>query len=428
MTSQKRNGRKKDNGNSNRNHSNSNNVSFWNKARLFVATGLISLPLVVLGASKLVDCSRSNPPKVTHLEHIVNSVDSPEVAERLTIDGFYTNNQDVRSQIKQRISDLVRRQIDDQSIDMKVKVRDFMKLNIFNYYDFVLDDERTNEETYSLFSRIFTDIVNILPSIDPNFESYLEGRDGDVAMDVLEMNSILRPYFETLGYVCMITPDLEFDSRRPNVILMEVGDIKKCDVKCLDKSHTMIYRDIRGVAIPLIQGYKTPGNEVEGMVVGEKGGDHVCLVDTVRERGIAESAWNTLQDSSDKYLPLMKRIFPTRSKEKFISAYIDLKHRSVLVHEATHDLRRSQADKKSFHEEELIAFLNETVEGPSPLYTMLHLLRNGEAPYYRLALSRFGEHVLRGDSPETISEDSLRERARDYLVSLLGTKNGGEGK
>ena len=216
--------------------------------------------------------------------------------------------------------ELIKKQIADPGLEMKVKVRDFMKFNIFNYYDFVLDQKRAEDETYARFSKALTDIVNELPNIDPAFDRFLEGRNGNVEMDLLELNKILQPYFETLGYVCMITPDLEEGIKRPNMILMETSDIKTFEVNCLNQTHVMKYRDVIGVAIPLIQGYKTPGNETEGMVIGEKDKDTICLIDTVRVKRIAESAWDTMQDGTNEYAPLLRRIFPTISKEGFIMA------------------------------------------------------------------------------------------------------------
>jgi len=398
-------------------NNNNNNNNFWTRSRLLVAAGVIALPLGIIGAVKLLEPKKHDVP--IQSKPLENIVDSDDVAQRLMLDGFYTNNIWVRTQIKPQLVDLIKKQIADPGLEMKVKVRDFMKFNIFNYYDFVLDQKRAEDETYARFSKALTDIVNELPNIDPAFDRFLEGRNGNVEMDLLELNKILQPYFETLGYVCMITPDLEEGIKRPNMILMETSDIKTFEVNCLNQTHVMKYRDVIGVAIPLIQGYKTPGNETEGMVIGEKDKDTICLIDTVRVKRIAESAWDTMQDGTNEYAPLLRRIFPTISKEGFISAYAELHYKSTLVHEATHDLRRKQPNEKSWPEEELVAFLNETIDGPSAIYTMLHLLRNGVAPYYQFALARFKEHVLKNDDPKNISDDALRQRSKEYLKQIL---------
>ncbi len=400
-----------------RNKNSNNNLSSFTNIRLLAAAGLVALPLGIIGVARLLDTKKHDAP--IQSKPLENIVDSDEVARRLMLDGFYTNNIWVRNQIKPQLVNLIKKQIADPNLEMKVKVRDFMKFNIFNYYDFVLDKKRTPDEVYAIFSMALTDILNELPNIDPKFNRFLEGRTGNLSMDTSELNRILQPYFETLGYVCVITPDLEEDIRQPNVILMETSEIKTFEVACLDQRHIMLYRDVIGVAIPLIQGYKTPGNETEGIVFGEKDKEPTCLIDTVRIKRIAELEWETMQDGTNEYATLLKRIFPTKNKEAFVSAYIDLHYKATLVHEATHDLRRKQANKKVFPEEESIAFLNEIIEGPSAVYTMIHLLRNGVASYYQLALQNFKEHVLKGDSPEIINDDTLRQRSKEYLTEVL---------
>lgn len=406
-----------------KNNGNKNN-NLWTRIRLFAAAGLVALPLGIIGVARLLDDKKHDAP--IQFKALENIVDSSEKARQLTINGFYTNNILVREQVRQdTIIPFLDQQLNDNNFPLKHNARDIVKYFIFKYYDFVLDSQRNQDETYAFFNQQMQNVVDKLEELDPVFAASLKdtanrsiGESGKSNADINTINKLLGSYFRSHGYTFYITPDIVYEFARPNVILMETSDVKTFEVNHLGKIHLMSYRDIIGVAVPWIQGYEEQGNETEGLVIAEKDKEPTCLIDTIRSKRIAETAWNHVKNENTIFAQLLRKIFQINNKNNFIQSYTSMAYQATLVHEATHDFRRAQGNQKSNQEEELIAFLNEIIEGPNALFSMNNLLRNGEAPQYKLALSNFRANVLQGISPSDITDQELRNRSRKYLTEL----------